>query len=190
MRHALLIASAGATLLAACAANQAGTGQNVTSADAASDDTYYLRAGMIEQINPPTEFIWNMQVEVMDDYGNFDSALMTQEHWANLQDQAQLLAQASQRMAEASRYVAADPDGPYANAPVGTDLAAIQQRLDASTPAYRALSDNLARHSERLLAASRAKDAALVTQLVNDMQPTCKACHDAFWYPEEYQNQP
>ena len=153
-------------------------------------DTYYVREGMVRAINPPIEAIWNLQVEVMDDYGNFDPALMTQDHWANLEEQAQLLALASQRMAQASRYEAADPDGPYATAPVGTDLAAIQHRLDTSTPAYRALSDNLARHSENLLAASRAQDAALVTQLVNDMQPTCKACHDAFWYPEEYQNQP
>ena len=186
MRHTMLIASAGAALLAACAAAPDASDQPQASA---AGDTYYLRAGMIEEINPPMEAIWNMQVEVMDDFGNFDPALMTPQTWADLQGHAQGLAAATQRMATASTYVAANPDGPYTDAPVGTDLAAIQQRLDRDKAAYRALSQNTARHAEQLLAAARAQDAAQVTQLVNDMQPQCKACHDVFWYPEEYQNQ-
>lgn len=185
MRHTLLIATAGAAVLAACAATPDAADQPQASA---AGDTYYLRAGMIEEINPPMEAIWNMQVEVMDDFGNFDPALMTPQTWADLQGHAQGLAAATQRMATASTYVAANPDGPYTDAPVGTDLAAIQQRLDRDKAAYRALSENTARHAEQLLAATRAQDAAQVTQLVNDMQPQCKACHDVFWYPEEYQN--
>lgn len=185
MRHIILIASAGAALLAACTANPDGATQ--PQAEAAGD-VYYLRAGMLEEINPPMEAMWNMQVEVMDDYGNFDPALMTAQSWTDLQGHARGLAAAADRMAEAGSYVAVNPDGPYTEAPVGTDLAAIQQRLDTQTAAYRAFSQNLARHAAQLVQAADAQDAATVTQLVNDMQPNCKACHDVFWYPEEYQN--
>ena len=183
MRHTILIASAGAALLAACTASPDGGAQ--PQAEAAAD-VYYLRAGMVEQINPPMEAMWNMQVEVMDDYGNFDPALMTPQTWSDLQAHARGLAAAADRMATAGSYVAADPDGPYADAPEGTDLAAIQMRLDANGAAYRALSQNMARHAAQLVQAADAQDAETVTQLVNDMQPQCKACHDVFWYPEEY----
>lgn len=184
MRHTILIASAGAALLAACAANPEGA-TTQPQAEAAAD-IYYLRAGMVEQINPPMEAMWNMQVEVMDDYGNFDPALMSAQSWTELQAHARGLAAAADRMAGASAYVAADPTGPYADAPEGTDLAAIQMRLDANGAAYRAFSQNLARHAAQLVDAADAQDAETVTQLVNDMQPQCKACHDVFWYPEEY----
>lgn len=183
MRQLILIASAGAALLAACTTNRDGAAAPHAQAGA---DVYYVRAGMIEQVNPPMEAIWNMQVEVMDDYGNFDPALMTQQNWAQLQAHARALAAAADRMSNASAYVAANPDGPYADAPEGTDLAAIQMRLDSQTAAFRALSQNMARHAAQLVAAADAKDAETVTQLVNDMQPQCKACHDVFWYPEEY----
>lgn len=186
MRHTILIASAAAALLAACAANPNGATQPQAEA---TSDIYYLRAGMVEEINPPMEAMWNMQVEVMDDYGNFDPALMKPQHWANLQAHANGLVAAADRMVSASAYVAANPDGQYTDAPLGTDLAAIQQRLDTNTAAYRAFSQNFARHAGQLQEASRAQDAEAVTQLVNDMQPNCKACHDVFWYPEEYQNQ-
>jgi hypothetical protein len=184
MRHTILIASAGAALLAACTANPDGAAQPQATA---ASDTYYLRAGMVEQINPPMEAMWNMQVDVMDDFGNFDPALMTVQNWTELQAHARGLAAAADRMAVADSYVAADPGGPYADAPEGTDLAAIQMRLDTQTAAYRAFSQNFARHAAQLVAAANAQDAATVTQLVNDMQPQCKACHDVFWYPEEYQ---
>ncbi len=183
MRQTLPIAAAAAALLTACTANPDGAAQ--PQAEAAAD-VYYLRAGMVEQINPPMEAMWNMQVEVMDDYGNFDPALMTPQTWSELQAHARGLIAAAERMATAGSYVAADPDGPYADAPEGTDLAAIQMRLDANGAAYRALSQNMARHAAQLVEAAEAQDAATVTQLVNDMQPQCKACHDVFWYPEEY----
>ena len=55
-------------------------------------DPYYVREGMVHAINPPTEAIWNLQVEVMDDYGNFDPALMTDAHWALLNAQSEPIA--------------------------------------------------------------------------------------------------
>ncbi len=153
-----------------------------------SSDAYFVREGMVQHINPPTEAIWNMQVEVMDDEGNFDPALMDDAKWATLTANAAQLDQQAQRMAVAQVFIAANPAGDLTHAPEGTDLAAIQARLDANPQAYRAFAQALAGHSAQLHAAVLARDAARLTALVNDLQPVCKACHDVFWYPEEYAN--
>ena len=42
---------------------------------ATPDPVYFVREGMVNAINPPTEEIWAMQTQVMDDEGNFDPAL-------------------------------------------------------------------------------------------------------------------
>ncbi len=178
-----MLAIAGLTLVVAACISPPPSSEGGTSA------TYYVREGMVNHINPPTEAIWNMQVEVMDDYGNFDPQLMTAEHWAELYAAANQLAMGSHRMANADVYVAADPNGNLADPPVGTDLVAIQGRLDANTGTYQAFSRAMAGHADQLVAAVEARDTAEVTRLVNDMQPVCKACHDVFWYPEEYQAQ-
>lgn len=175
MMRILALAGLGLTL-AACATTPA--------TDAGG--TYYLREGMLNGINPPIMAIWDMQVEVMDDFGNFDPALMDEAKWAMLVGHARALERQAEEMAGAERYVAADPMGTLTNPPEGTDLVAIQQRLDSNTAAYRAMSQNLVRHVGELVTAAEARNAEAVTTLVNDTQPVCKACHDVFWYPEEY----
>ena len=153
---------------------------------APASGTYFVREGMVNQINPPITAIWDMQVEVMDDEGAFDPALMDADKWAALKGHAADLDIQAAKMASAERFVAADPDGELTDAPEGTDLAAIQQRLDTSPQAYRAMAMALRAQTAQLLVAAQLKDTARVTQLVNDIQPSCKACHDVFWYPEEY----
>ena len=150
------------------------------------DEPYYVREGMVNAVNPPTELIWNLQVEVMDDDGNFDPALMQPGHWQALEQGTTDLAAAAHDMADAAVYASHDPDGTLGAAPEGTDLAAIQARLEANPQAFRAFSQALAGHADQLQTAVAARDPARITQLVNDMQPVCKACHDTFWYPEEY----
>jgi len=172
----LAIAGLGLTI-AACA----------TTPLADASGTYYVREGMVNGINPPITAIWDMQVEVMDDYGNFDPDLMDADKWASVKSHAAQLQIQAERMASAERYVAADPAGALTDPPEGTDLVAIQARLDASAQAYRAMSISFRNHADQLLAATQQQDAEKVTMLVNDMQPVCKACHDVFWYPEEYQ---
>lgn len=178
MANTALGLSALAFGLAACA---------TTATDPASGETpYYVREGMVHGLNPSITAIWDMQVEVMDDYGNFDPALMDDAKWESLLANAQELQRQSALMGEATRYVSADPNGTLTDPPEGTDLAEIQARLDAQPDLYRAMSMSLAGHVGQLVEAAEARDAGRVTTLVNDAQPVCKACHDVFWYPEEY----
>lgn len=162
--------------LAACA----------TSLASQPTGTYHVREGMVHAINPPITALWDLQGELMDDYGNFDPALMDDATWADVQRHARDLHVAAQAMATAERYLAADPAGTLGDPPEGTDLVAIQQRLDTSSAAYRAMSMGFEAHARQLAAAAQARDAAALTTLVNDAQPVCKACHDVFWYAEEY----
>ena len=158
----------------------------VAAATAATGDTYFVREGMLGAINPPITAIWDMQVEVMDDDGNFDPDLMDEAKWSALLEHSRALDAAARAMAAAPAYAATDPLSTLGDAPEGTDLAAIQARLAANPETYRALAQALAGNTAALVAAAEARDAAVVTQLVNDAQPVCKACHDVFWYPEEY----
>lgn len=164
--------------LAACA--------TTATAPASEETPYYVREGMVNGLNPSIMAIWDMQVEVMDDYGNFDPALMDDAKWESLLANARELQHQSALMGEATHFVAADPNGTLTDPPEGTDLVAIQQRLDAQGDLYRAMSMTLAGHAGQLVIAAEARDAERVTTLVNDTQPVCKACHDVFWYPEEY----
>lgn len=150
------------------------------------DEIFYVREGMVNGINPPMEAIWNLQVEVMDDYGNFDPVLMTADHWAALNDAARQLEGAALVQSHADTYVATAPGSTLPPAPVGTDLDAIQDRLETNPQAYNAFADALASHTTRLREAVDARDTEAITRLVNEAQPVCKACHDVFWYPEEY----
>lgn len=147
---------------------------------------YHVREGMVHAINPPITALWDIQVEVMDDAGNFDPALIEEATWEAIGRHARDLEAAADAMAGAERYLAADPMGTLGEAPEGTDLVAIQQRLDANGNAYRAMAMGMASHVRQLRAAAQARDAQALTRLVNDTQPLCKACHDVFWYPEEY----
>ncbi|WAT17603.1 hypothetical protein OZN62_11840 [Aurantiacibacter sp. MUD11] len=181
LANAALGAAGLALTLAACVTTPA------TAPAADAETPYYVREGMVIGLNPSITAIWDMQVDVMDDYGNFDPALMDDAKWTALLANARELQHQSQLMGEATRYVAADPNGTLTDPPVGTDLVAIQQRLDEQEDLYRAMSMSLAGHAGQLVLAAEARDAERVTALVNDMQPVCKACHDVFWYPEEYQ---
>lgn len=149
-------------------------------------DTYFVREGMVHAINPPTEDIWNLQVEVMDDYGNFDPALMTEAHWTQLDQASTMLLAASEDMTVASTYASHNPAGELGDAPEGTDLAAIDARLQSNPQAFNAYAVGLQNHVTQLREAVETRDTEWITRMVNDLQPVCKACHDTFWYPEEY----
>jgi len=155
-----------------------------TATSAQDSEPYFVREGMVHAINPPITAIWDLQVEAMDDEGNFSPALMDEAKWAALTRHARALEAATRAMSAAPAYAASDPAGALGAPPEGTDLAAINARLTASPATFRALSDVLANHSAALAAAADARDPALLTRLVNDTQPVCKACHYVFWYPE------
>ena len=167
-----------AALVASCTAG-------TTPASDALEGGYFVRDGMVAGIDPPANAIWNLQVEVMDDFGNFDPALMDSGNWATLEDAARKLEAEAQLSAAADYYIVTNPAGGLPPAPEGTDLAAIQARLTANEAGYRSFSTAMAMHAAKLVEAAKAKDAARVTQLANDLQPVCKSCHDVFWYPEE-----
>ena len=177
----ILAAPIAFALLSGCAATTA----SPPNAMPAATDTYSVREGMVNLINPPATTIWDLQVEAMDDEGNFDPVRMDAPTWRSLSRAASALHAEAQRMANAQSYRAADPDGTLGPAPQGTDLAAIQARLTANEAGYRSFSRAFESQSADIVQAVEARNTQDLTRLVNDMQPTCKSCHDVFWYPEE-----
>ena len=179
----ILAAPIAFALLSGCAATTA----SPPSAAPAATDTYYVREGMVNRINPSATAIWDLQVEAMDDEGNFDPSRMDAATWRSLSEAARGLHSEAQRMAAAQSYSAADPDGSLGPAPEGTDLGAIQAHLTANEAGYRSFSRAFESQAADIVQAVQARNTQDLTRLVNDMQPTCKSCHDVFWYPEEYE---
>ena len=179
----ILAAPIAFALLSGCAATTA----SPPNATPAVTGSYYVREGMVNRINPSATAIWDLQVDAMDDEGNFDAARMDAATWRSLSQAARALHSEAQRMANAQSYSAADPDGSLGPAPEGTDLAAIQTRLTANEAGYRSFSRAFESQAADMVQAIEARNTQDLTRLVNDMQPTCKSCHDVFWYPEEYE---
>ena len=179
----ILAAPIAFALLSGCAATTA----SPPIATPAATDTYSVREGMVNRINPPATSIWDLQVEAMDDEGNFDPARMDAATWRSLSRAASALHAEAQRMSNAQTYRAADPGGSLGPAQEGTDLAAIQARLTANEAGYRSFSRAFESQAADIVQAVEARNTQDLTRLVNDMQPTCKSCHDVFWYPEEYE---
>lgn len=150
---------------------------------AAQSSPYFVRDGMATVVDPSIVAIWDMQVEVMDDYGNFNPDLMTEDSWATLAAHARTLDAEATAMASATTYAIANPTGELPPLPEGTDLAAIEARIQANPEAFRALSRSFAGQTSALVAAADARDAEQVSLLVNDMQPQCGGCHEVFWFP-------
>ena len=165
-----------AALLASCT--------TASAPPATSQESYYVRDGMVEVIDPAANAIWNIQVDAMDDYGNLDPAKMDGAHWSAIEDAARKLDAEAHRTANAGSYIVADPASTRPPPPEGTDMAAIQARLTANEAGYRSFGRALALHTGKMVEAARARDAQSMTRLANDLQPMCKSCHDVFWYPE------
>ena len=186
MSRSRALTSAGlALLMLGGCAMETGGGELADAAPAQAGHTAAVRNIMVNDIDPAANAIWNTQVEVMDDYGNFDPALMDEATWAALAEAANRLDTQSHYLAEAGNYVAAAPGTPLAQDAEGIDLAQIQAYIDANPQGFRAFSAAMAAHTGQLVDAVQARDAETVTTLVNDLQPLCKACHDVYWYPAE-----
>lgn len=165
---------AGMTLAAAACA---------TAPEAPAGESYYVREGMVQSINPPMEEILALQTAAADAGGNFDAARMNEEHWSQLYLAANRLAFMSQRMVEADRYLLAHPSSATPPPPTGVDHAAIQRRIDADPDAFRALAQAQAARSGELVEAVVLRDLAAIDRLTDETQAACQTCHEAFWVP-------
>ncbi|MBT2135054.1 cytochrome c [Croceibacterium sp. LX-88] len=170
IRLPTLVASAALAFVAATALAQDPTITNV-------------RIAMTQNVNPSMLAIWEITNNAMDENGGLDAAQMDEAKFDNLAYSAGRLAEAGRTMATWQSPVAAGPN----NRTVSEDQVSmdhVQHQLDADPAGFRAKAVAFAEHSEKLVAAAKARDVAATGTLVSEMDAVCEACHAQYWYGE------
>jgi cytochrome c556 len=142
-----------------------------------------VRIAMTQNINPSMLEIWEVTNNAMDEDGGLDAKQMDDAKFDILVYSAGRLAEAGRTMAGWQAPVAAGPN----NRTVSEDQVSmdhVQHLLDADPAGFRAKAVAFAEHSEKLVAAARARDAVATGTLVGEMDAVCEACHAQYWYGE------
>lgn len=142
-----------------------------------------VRHAMQAEVNPAIVAIWDVTNEALDDNGNLSPALIADAGWTQIADNAAKLAESTERMAAADRFVAASP-GNWATEDYEVSMDVVQASLDAQPAAFRTYAGAFAAKARELEAAARTRDAAKLSEIVPAMDGACAGCHSAFWYPE------
>jgi cytochrome c556 len=142
-----------------------------------------VRHAMQQEVNPAIVRIWDVTNNALDDSGNLDPALVGDEGWAQIASAAADLAAATDRMAAAQSFVAADP-GNWMTEDYEVPMDVVQASLDAEPAGFRAFAAAFSRTARELEAAATARNLATTSEIVGRMDAECAGCHTAYWYPE------
>jgi len=145
--------------------------------------TVEVRKTMQERVNPAMLAIWDVSNNALDDEGSLDSKLLDDAKWAQIAEQATLLAGAGSDMAATPSLTVAFPE----NRAVGDgeiSMEKVQEHLSADPEGFRQMARELTAHADKIAAAARAKDAAATGTLIGEMDAVCESCHSKYWYPE------
>ncbi len=154
------------------------------AAHADDGDVLYVRGAMQQEVNAATNELWDVGNNAMNDTGGLDPAQMDDAKWTRLADAAAALKLEADKMAAASTIRAAAPGQEKVEEPGAYSMEDVQSYIDADPQSFRDLAAGLAKHSEAIAAAARARDAENAGLLVGDLDQVCEACHAKYWYPQ------
>jgi hypothetical protein len=164
----------------------AALGLFAAAALANGDGTLHTREAMVDGVNPAALAIWEVTNAAMDDEGGLDPALIDAKAWGQIEDAARMLETYGRRMAEAQTIVAGGPDLVSGEVPPGVaSKAQIQAMIDADPDGFRAVSADMAAQAASLVAAARARDAVVTSDLASGIDGACQACHTRYWFLQE-----
>jgi hypothetical protein len=153
-----------------------------------AEQTFDVRQSMIDTFNPAALALWDVGNNAMSDDGSLglDPALVTEDGWTTIEEEAYRLGEESFRMTGPARYVATGPNLIDGEVPEGVSTREeIQAAIDADPEGFRALSQSMADMAAEIYDASQARDAAKAGELIFSLDTMCQSCHVKYWYPEE-----
>jgi hypothetical protein len=196
--RALIILSGATVSLAACSPNTSVSGHAVPQTQ--PSEPYRLTATIQDLmdgvVDPSADVLWDSVAYIATTKGVEDRQPRTEEEWKTVRNSAITLIEAANLLSMPGRQVAADsrppPDssaGQAAN-PAATPTgelthAQIQQRLEASHPAFVQFARNLQDAGLKALAAIEKKDATALMEAGGQIDEACEACHVTYWYPNQ-----
>ena len=135
-------------------------------------------------IDPSANGIWQALATVVDREGIHELFPKTQKEWLDMRRAAVLIMEGGNLLMMPDRDAA--PFGTKSKTP-GVELEPTQ--ISATIKKDRKTFDEFARALRNLgqqaLRASDDKNAALLLEIGDRMQPVCAACHQTFWYPRQ-----
>lgn len=147
-----------------------------------------VQDSMANVVAPQAQAIWDISNRAMNDQGTPDASKITEADWAKIAAAGQQITDRSKSLAEAKKVVVAaegvklqDEGGSGS----GSNAKQVQGFIDANPAAFADHAKKLMATGETLIAASKAKDVAKLSQVSDSLDGVCEACHMQFWYPQQ-----
>jgi cytochrome c556 len=140
-------------------------------------------------IAPPTQVVWDIGNQAMDDEGNPDASKLKPADWTKIATAAGKVKQASQTLALADKIMAAGPGQKIEGEGNADAFGAkdVQRVLDANPKVFRAFAQQLATSMDEIIASTQTKNAKKLADVSGGIDQVCEACHMQFWYPNQKQ---
>jgi hypothetical protein len=134
-----------------------------------------------------TQIVWDVGSKVLDDDGNSDASKLTPAQWQQIASAAAMVGEAARTLAAASPVIVAVPgekiDGE--GTPGSWGAKEVQKAIDTNPAAFRAFLGQLQGSMSEVIAATRARNAQKLTDVSEQLDRECEACHLQFWYPQQ-----
>ena len=142
-------------------------------------------------VDPSADVLWDSVAYIATTEGVEDRQPRTDEEWKSVRNGAITLIEAANLLSMPGRRVADEARVPGdaakpSSTPTGElTHAEIQQRIDASHPAFVQFARSLQDAGLKALAAIDAKDATALMDAGGQIDEACEACHVTYWYPNQ-----
>ena len=135
-------------------------------------------------IDPSANEIWQAVATVADREGIHDLFPKTQEEWLGMRRAAVRIMEGGNLLVLPDREAA--PVGTQSKTPgVELEPAQINELIKKNRKGFNEFAQALRNLGLDALRASDNKNAALLLEIGDRMQPVCASCHQTFWYPPQ-----
>ena len=133
-------------------------------------------------IDPSANAIWQAVATVVDREGIHELSPKTQKEWLDMRRAAVLILEGGNLLMMPDRDAA--PVGTKSKTPgVELEPAQISATIKKDRQSFDEFAQALRNLGVEALRASDDKNAALLLEIGDRMQPVCAGCHQTFWYP-------
>lgn len=142
---------------------------------------------MKDRIDLHADEVWELTNPALDNDAQVDAAKLTDAQWDEIAMRSTAVADAANELAGLKTLTLVKPGVKIADedVPGGSTAAKVQALLDERPDDFRQFAGVLAAHMTDLAGAAKARDAARMTPLVDQLDGVCESCHLEFWYPDQ-----
>lgn len=146
-----------------------------------------LHEVMKDEVDVHADELWEISNPALGDNAHLDAALMNDQLWDQIEQQATALQQASLKLASLDPIVVVKPGVKIADegVPYGDTGAEVQANVDKDPQKLRDFANALAVHAGDIAAAAQRRDTERAGLLIGELDGVCEDCHLEYWYPSQ-----